>query len=201
MIDEEERQADDERRRSSCKRMEIAKIRMERILLPTDFSPLATHALRYASDLASAYRCNLHILHVVVPQRDVVMSAEGGAGIAPTGMGGILAADSLADLLARETRELTRYVAEHGPGLHAESILAVRCGVKWEEIVRYAAEAAIDMIVIGSHARGVMKRILLGSTSKAVLEHAGCPVLMVPSAAVEHESQTGPAGPTTAAGA
>ncbi|MBK8269112.1 MAG: universal stress protein [Planctomycetes bacterium] len=57
-------------------------------------------------------------------------------------------------------------------------------GQPFSEICRYAAGQACDLIVIGSHARGIVHRIFMGSVSKAVLEHASCPVLMVPLAAV-----------------
>ena len=56
------------------------------------------------------------------------------------------------------------------------------------QICRYAAETAIDFIVIGTHARGLVRRIFLGSVSKAVVEHAPCPVLMVPLTAAETDS-------------
>ena len=57
------------------------------------------------------------------------------------------------------------------------------------QISRYAADAAIDLIVIGTHARGLVRRIFLGSVSKAVMEHAPCPVLMVPLHSTETEAQ------------
>ncbi len=50
-------------------------------------------------------------------------------------------------------------------------------------ICAYGHEIGADLIVLGTHARGLARRLLLGSVSKDVLEHAGCPVLMVPQTA------------------
>jgi len=66
------------------------------------------------------------------------------------------------------------------PGVNV--ISDVRVGVPHDTITHYARERNIDLIVIGSHARGMVNRIFFGSTSKAVLESALCPVLMVPLA-------------------
>ena len=54
-------------------------------------------------------------------------------------------------------------------------------GVASQEIVRYAAEHAIDLIVVASHGYGPLRQLLLGSTAERVLHHAPCPVLVVPS--------------------
>jgi nucleotide-binding universal stress UspA family protein len=48
------------------------------------------------------------------------------------------------------------------------------------EIVRYANERAADVLVLGSHGRGVIRRFLLGGVAERVLREAGCPVLIVP---------------------
>lgn len=175
-------------------------INLKRILMPTDFSELAAHALRYACDLARAYRAELHVLHVVSPSQDLPVAADGGAGMASIG-GGVVLMESLHDAVARKSKELQTHIdAFSHDRLPAAPTGAVRTGVPWEEIVRYADEAAIDLIVIGSHARGVMKRIFLGSTSKAVLEHVARPVLMVPIAALKYDAGAGSGGPDAATG-
>ena len=47
-------------------------------------------------------------------------------------------------------------------------------------IVRYAGERGADLLVLGSHGRGVIRRFLLGSVAERVLREAGCPVMIVP---------------------
>lgn len=159
---------------------------LNRILIPTDFSDLAIHALRYACDFARTYRTELHVLHIVSATEEVPVAIDGGSGVGPIGSsGGVTLMEPIQDVLARKSQELRAHLAEFNPDhLPVEPIAVVRSGVPWKEIVRYSEEAAIDLIVIGSHARGVMNRILLGSTSKAVVEHIARPVLMVPIAAM-----------------
>lgn len=166
-------------------------ISLNRILVPTEFSELATHALRFACDLARTYRAELHVLHIVSPAKEIPIAGDGGGGI---GVGGMVPMESIPEVVARKSNELRAHVAEFAHDLSVEPVALVRTGVPWLEIVRYADEAAIDLIVIGSHARGVMKRIFLGSTSKAVLEHVARPVLMVPIAAVKSEAGAADAG-------
>ena len=52
------------------------------------------------------------------------------------------------------------------------------------EIVRRAEERGADLIVVGSHGRGALRRFLLGSVAERVLREAGCPVMIVPDRAV-----------------
>lgn len=162
-------------------------INLNRILIPTDFSELSAHALQYASDLARTYRAELHVLHVVATAHEVPAAVGGGADVGMGNVGAVLM-ESAANLVSRKTQELRTHIAEISGELPVEPVALVRTGVPWNEIVRYADEVAIDLIVIGSHARGIMKRILLGSTSKSVLEHAACPVLMVPIAVLQGDS-------------
>lgn len=175
-------------------------ISMNRILIPTDFSELSTHALRYACDLARVYDADLHVLHVVSPANEVSLAIDGGAA-AGTGMPGVVVLESPSDIAARKLRESQAQIAELSGGLPLTPVAVVRTGVPWEQIVHYADEVAADLIVIGSHGRGVMKRILLGSTSKAVLEHVSQPVLMVPIAALPCGAPTARNEDATATGA
>lgn len=157
-------------------------IAMNRVLAPTDYSELALHALRYARDLAKTYRAELHVLHVVPREDSVAILADIGPGL---GASAAVPSDSTDETLGRETENLRSYVRAETPDQPLEPVIAVRTGVAWDEITRYAGDANIDLIVIGTHARGPVKRILLGSVGTAVLEHAHCPVLMVPIAAME----------------
>jgi universal stress protein A len=55
----------------------------------------------------------------------------------------------------------------------------LRVGYPFEEIIQVANDPEIDLIIIGSHGRSGIKRLLLGSTAERVVEHAPCPVLVV----------------------
>lgn len=159
-------------------------IAVNRILVPTDRSTLATRALRYALDLAKYYRAELHVLHVVTHSPDAAI-----AGVGPTGesSAGLTLVEDLGAKAKREAESLSSLIDGLAADLPIAAMTTVRIGAPWQEIVQYADEAGIDLIVIGTHARKVMKRILLGSTSKSVLEHVACPVLMVPLAAIKKD--------------
>ncbi len=162
-------------------------IPMNRVLVPTDFSELATRGLEYALDLARTYKAELHVLHVVAPSRQA--PAAVGTGLVE-GAGALVMIETAEQVASRRAEELRTYVHDRAAGLLVAPQTAVRIGAVWEQIAGYADEARIDLIVIGTHARSLLKRILLGSTSKAVLEHAACPVLMVPIAAVQRAGAT-----------
>jgi nucleotide-binding universal stress UspA family protein len=122
------------------------------------------------------YGATLHVVHVVERVPAVIPGPETNAvALAVPGPEALV-----------EAREATdRFVHDHLADLTVPLLTRVLEGTPHLQIARYAAEASIDLIVIGTHARGVVKRILFGSKSKSVLEHAPCPVLMVPTVAVE----------------
>jgi len=144
------------------------------ILLPTDGSDLACNAAVYARSLAEQYGATLHVVHVVerVPAAMPVPDA-GAVALAAPGPEEMAAARAATEQFVRTCLQDAAIPV----------VARVLEGAPHVQIARYAAEAAIDLIVIGTHAAGVVKRILLGSISKWVMEHAPCPVLMVPAPA------------------
>jgi nucleotide-binding universal stress UspA family protein len=156
-------------------------VAIRHILLPTDFSVLADHAARYARSLAESYHSTLHVLHVV----SAVLVPVPGPEVGTVAMA-VPSDGSVAE--ARESLE--KFVQKQLTGLTVPVITKVLEGAPDLQISRYATEAAIDLIVIGTHARGLVRRIFLGSVSKAVMEHAPCPVLMVPLHSAEAETQS-----------
>lgn len=151
-----------------------AMVTIKRILLPTDYSDLAAHAARHAQFLAKAHNAEIHVLHVVAPSR--------AAGISPVAadVGVVPLLPDTDTLIEAQKPRIRRFVEDFVRTAGVNVITEVRVGVPHNTIAEYAREAKIDLVVIGSHARGIVKRIFLGSTSKAVLESAPCPVLMVP---------------------
>jgi nucleotide-binding universal stress UspA family protein len=155
-------------------------VAIRQILLPTDFSVLADHAARYARSLAEAYHASLHVLHVVSAVLVPVPGPE---------VGTVAMAVPSDGSVAEAEEALERFVHKQLSGLTVPIVTKVLEGAPDLQISRYAAEAAIDLIVIGTHARGLVRRIFLGSVSKAVMEHAPCPVLMVPLHSTETDAQ------------
>ena len=140
-----------------------------RILVPTDFSPPSDAALEYARVVASRFGASLHLLHVVddpyhtgyatevfVPEVEGLRDELLAYGIA-------IQEDCLQPSDRRELRATTAAVI----GTPAQSIVA------------YAGAHDIDLIVMGTHGRGGMSHLLMGSVAEQVVRTAPCPVFTV----------------------
>lgn len=137
------------------------------ILVPSDFSDCADGALRYALALNERFGAQLHLLHVVQDPYTQPWAPE--AFTAPLG-------DLLNDWLAQARNRLSEAV----PEAHRHSTLVTTVvGSPSAEIVRYAEEQAIDLIVVGTHGRGPIGHALLGSVTERVVRKSPCPVLTV----------------------
>lgn len=143
---------------------------LRKILLPTDFSGCANFALPYAASIARASGATIICVHVVEP----VVPAVGYTGLAePMPIADI--SDQLEDSAERQLPKLAE--CEECSGLKVEEVIAH--GDAAAEIVRVAAEQEADLIVISSHGRTGLGRMIFGSTAEAVVRHANCPVLVV----------------------
>jgi nucleotide-binding universal stress UspA family protein len=140
------------------------------ILLPTDFSECAHHAVPAAAALARLTGARVVCLHVVEP----VVPAVGWTPIAEP-----LPVSDLSDQLEDSAaRELPRFAGcPEFAGLEVEDVISR--GEAAAEIVRVAEARGCDLIVISSHGRAGLGRILFGSTAESVVRYAGCPVLVV----------------------
>jgi len=143
---------------------------LRKIMLPTDFSGCANYALPYATAIARATKATLICVHVVEP----VVPAVGYTGLAePMPIADI--SEQLEDSAERELPKLAE--CEDCAGLDIEEVIVH--GDAAAEIVRVATEREVDLIVISSHGRTGLGRIIFGSTAEAVVRHATCPVLVV----------------------
>jgi nucleotide-binding universal stress UspA family protein len=150
-------------------------IDLRRILVPVDFSPHAEQALKYGAALAEKFGAELYLLHVF--QNLAVYQTEVVSGAPP-----IL--PPVEQLTASARSELGRLVQSKNLqrlAVHAEVVE----GSPVEEIVAYAGERSIDLVVLGTHGRGWLAHALLGSVAEKVVRKAPCPVLTVRLAAHE----------------
>lgn len=138
-----------------------------RILCPIDFSEHSRHALQYAEAFAHWYDAELHAVHVLAPPIAPAFPVPVPAPPVP-----------FAGLTADARQALDRFIMTTHVTGPVQGI--VREGPIVSEILDYATEATIDLIVLGTHGRTGLPRALLGSTAERVLYHAGCPVLVVP---------------------
>ncbi len=155
-----------------------AALQLRKILLPTDFSGCANYALPYAAAIARATGATIICLHVVEP----IVPAVGYSGLAePMPIADI--SEQLEDSAEREFPQLTE--CDDFNGLEVEDEIVH--GDPAAEIVRVADEREVDLIVVSSHGRTGLGRIIFGSTAEAVVRHAICPVLVVKPPPPEEE--------------
>lgn len=142
-------------------------MRFKNIIFPTDFSPCSLSALKVADDIADKFSSQLHIVHIIY---DMVAYADAAAVMNwyPA---------MYVDLEKSALDELNR-MAQHVK-FARDPELVIRRGVEEAEIVKYADEQKGDLIVMGTHGRRGLGRMLLGSTAEQVLRRANCPVLTV----------------------
>jgi nucleotide-binding universal stress UspA family protein len=145
-----------------------------RLLLPTNFSEVSAHAAHFAGPLAEKCGATLYVLHAYQPMPLPEPTTQ-------PGLGGMVLLPDEAEL--REA--LDAFVRSSLAGIQVRVVSEVRGGAPVRVITDYTREMAIDLIVLGTHARGLFPRLLAGSVSKAVLESAHCAVLMIPAAAAE----------------
>jgi universal stress protein A len=140
------------------------------ILLPTDFSECGNYALPYAASLARMFGASMICVHVIEPMVPTV----GYSGMTEP----LPIADISDQLEVSAERELPKIAeCEECAGLEIEELIVH--GEAASEIVRVAKDRKVDLIVVSSHGRTGLGRILFGSTAEAVVRHAPCPVLVV----------------------
>lgn len=136
----------------------------DRILFPTDGSEGAMAALSHALDHAKTYDATLHVLYVVEETYPIV---EAGP------------ADVLNALRGEGERVLDEVRAK-ARDAGVESIQATLVGGSpYRQILKYADEHDIELIVLGTHGRRGIDRYLLGSVAEKIVRAADCPVLTV----------------------
>lgn len=145
-------------------------IQMKRVLHPTDFSELSLVALRYAVSLAETFQSELHLIHVVdeAYQYWTMMGPE----TTPVG-------PPPDEMLKLSENELAKFAASHLAKFQFQIVREVAMGRPYLEIIRYAGEKGIDLIVLGTQGRGGLRHALLGSVAERVVRKAPCPVLTI----------------------
>jgi len=141
---------------------------IKKILFPTDFSEGSSHALEYAIDMAKRYGAKLYFVHVIY---DIAKAA--GWYVPHTSMD-----EMYRDIEKSAEKELGRFGLEEARALKGAERIVLK-GVPHTEIVKFAKDNTIDLIIIGTHGRKGMGRILFGSTAAQVVRYAPCPVLAV----------------------
>ena len=144
-------------------------IDLKRILIPTDFSKHSQNALSYAAAFAEKFGAELYLLHVV---QDLALFIPDAITVTPP------IVPPVEELTASVRAALDRVIQENQ--LQRLPVFAeVREGTPFYEIIQFAKEKDIDLIVMGTHGRGWLAHVLLGSVTEKVVRKAPCPVLTV----------------------
>ena len=143
---------------------------LKKILFSTDLSELSLCALPYAIQLARQFGAELHCLHVIDESYQYWLGTADN--VAP-------AVIPVEDVRQSSQKQLDEFVAKHldVEGVEVKAQLVV--GRPFVEIIRYARDTEIDMIVIATHGRGGLASVLLGNVTEKVVRKSPCPVLTV----------------------
>lgn len=140
---------------------------IQRILFPTDFSLFSAHALRHAMALAHRFKARLKVVHVIP---HVFPSGDSDYFATPWLM--------MPETRQRIDEEMHRFLA---PAREArvDHLTEVCEGDPWREIVSQAEELPADLVVMGTHGRGGLEHLFLGSVAEKLIRRLPCPVLTV----------------------
>jgi nucleotide-binding universal stress UspA family protein len=144
-------------------------IALKNILVASDFGDASDAALAYGRELARAFKATLHVLHVA---DDVYMRLGGDAYVA-------VLPDLQKDIEQAAQRQLDELVVDNDPEPVIVKKVVITSAATAACIVQYAHEAAIDLIIVGTHGRGAVAHLLMGSVAERIVRTAPCPVLTV----------------------
>src|SRR5215831_8923639 len=143
----------------------VTRVAFKNILIATDFSEVSQHALLHALAMAKRYDAKLTVAHVAPPEAQTPIPME------PVPVELNWQKKRGAESLARLEGYEALHIFPHE--------MVLKQGNPWPEIRTLIEQRGIDVIVLGTHGRGLIGTLLLGSVAEQVLRHAPCPVLTV----------------------
>lgn len=145
----------------------VSPLAVKNVLFATDFSPTSESALPYAAAICRRFGSTLHTVHVLSEAGLLMMAG----GVDYVSMGTIY------EDAENEAKERLDQISEHIEGIPHRNY--VRHGQVWKTLADIIAENEVDLLVVGTHGRTGLGRLLLGSVAENILRHAPCPVLTV----------------------
>lgn len=143
-------------------------IKLQRILVAVDFSEHADLAARYAAEFGRAFDAEVLLCHVVEEPALIAQLPPGGEGYFPPNVSELQ--------IERAEKLLSERLAQHGI---VKGRILTAVGKPFVEIVRLARGENVDLIIVGTHGRGAIAHMLLGSVAEKIVRKAPCPVLVV----------------------
>ena len=145
-------------------------IALKKILVATDFSEPSEAALAYGRELARTFGAQLTVLHVAENVAARAYGADGFVFVEP---------DLQHDLDARARKQVEALISGEDRDTVGAQAIVITSNVTAGTIVEYAKTESVDLIVIGTHGRGAVAHLLMGSVAERVVRTAPCPVLTV----------------------
>ena len=146
-------------------------MKINQILVPTDFSENAESAMNYAIDLAKQCSATLHLLHTPVIPTYLLMDLSYSPG--PEAVTRIL--NDSQEALDAQAQKLIEAGVEH--------FTAIREGTAHEVIRDYAKEHDVDLVIMGTHGRTGVAKLMYGSVTERVVKTVHTPIIVVPPGA------------------
>jgi nucleotide-binding universal stress UspA family protein len=144
-----------------------APIAVKNVLFATDFSPCSEQALPYATAICRRFGSTLHTAHVLSDASLLMM----------TGGVDYVSMSTIYEDAHTEAKEKLDQISDRLEGIPHHNY--VRHGQVWKNLAGIIEENQIDLIVVGTHGRTGLGKLLLGSVAEDILRHATCPVLTV----------------------
>jgi nucleotide-binding universal stress UspA family protein len=143
----------------------VEDVGLKSVLIASDFSEASRKPLRHALSIARHYGAKFHLAHVVSHIGYTIAGPE--------------ALNLAVERTRRDAQKLEQELLEGGAlvGLHNEFI--VREGDVWEQLELIIRQKQVDLVVIGTHGRGNLGKLLLGSVAEQIFRHANCLVVTV----------------------
>jgi nucleotide-binding universal stress UspA family protein len=146
-----------------------------KILVPIDGSDPSFHAAHIASNIANKFNSEIIVLYVVVtPSKSEYANLTG------------LVTPKQIDMIIENAKKQARdwfnriedMIKEENPNIKVSTKVILTGVAVYGEVIQYAEQENIDLIVIGTRGRSGVKKLLLGSTASGVVTYASCPVLV-----------------------
>lgn len=138
---------------------------LKSVLIATDFSEASEKALRHGLAIARHYGAKLSLFHVLSPKAFSLVGPE--------------AVHAAAEAVCRDARRLKDDLMQTGALTGISHEVIVRQGEVWEEMEQVVEQERVEMIVLGTHGRHGLGRLLLGSVAETIFRQAECLVLTV----------------------
>lgn len=146
----------------------MQKQEIKKILFPTDFSVASDYALSYAVSLTKRFKAEIFLIHVVDTSYDI---------------SGFYIPHISAEKLRQEMESSAEAQLKKVGGKISRSVKAyesaVKSGIPYKEIIKFARNKSIDMIIMGTHGKSGADHFFFGSTTERVMKQADCPVLTI----------------------